>query len=127
MTMIEDVKFGRINGNFQRKLKADLSSIRESNKIFVNADKTRNMYEMEASQYEKLLKENITQTHKYAPDAAYDDNNWEARKIAEKLNLAERMETMARNDAYITLKDHKEIFATKLTSFIATLLQCALP
>ena len=102
MTMIEDVKFGR--DDFQRKLKADLSSIKESNKI----------YELGASQYEKLLNAKTTKTYKHAPDAAYDDINWEARKIAENLNLAERMETMARKDAYITRKDHKENFATKL-------------
>ena len=50
MTMIEDVKFGRVNDNFQRKPKADLSSIKESNKIFVTADKTRNMYDLGKSQ-----------------------------------------------------------------------------
>ena len=82
-----------VNDNFQRKLKADLSGMKESNKIFVTADKTRKMYELGTSQYEKLLNGNITKTYKHAPDAVYDDINWEAGKVAENLNLAERMET----------------------------------
>ena len=36
--------------------------------------------------------------------------NLEAKNIAKKLDLAERVECLAKNPAFITLKDHKEGF-----------------
>ena len=36
--------------------------LKKSNKIFVFANKSRNIYELGQEEYEKLLKENITKT-----------------------------------------------------------------
>ena len=38
----------------------------------------------------------------------------EAKHIAKKLELSDRIEHLARNPAFITLKDHKENFNSKL-------------
>ena len=38
----------------------------------------------------------------------------EAKHIAKKLELSERIEHLVRNPAFITLKDHKENFNSKL-------------
>ena len=40
--------------------------------------------------------------------------NLEAKNIAKKLDLAERVECLAKNPAFITLKDHKESFQGSL-------------
>ena len=46
---------------FQEKLKHDITEIRNSNKVIVPADKTRNLYKMEKEDYNKFLSENIEQ------------------------------------------------------------------
>ena len=62
--MIKNVEFRQISNNFQGKLKNDIEHIKESNKIFVFADKSRNIYEVEQEEYKKLLKENISKSYK---------------------------------------------------------------
>ena len=41
--------------------------------VFVLADKTRNLYEMDKAQYKKLLREDITRHYQSASEEAYDD------------------------------------------------------
>ena len=62
--MISKVQFRRVNNDFQKRLRNDIRSIHSSKKVFVFADKTRNIYEMEKSHYEKLLTDNITKSYK---------------------------------------------------------------
>ena len=65
---------------------------------------------MEKSNYEKLLTDNITKTYKQSNNNVYNSINLEAKHIAKKLEIADRVECMAEKPAYITLKDHKENF-----------------
>ena len=45
--IISSVQFRRVKNDFQNRRKNDIRSIQSSNKVFVFADKTRNIYEME--------------------------------------------------------------------------------
>ena len=45
---------------FQRELKRSIKSINESEKIFLLADKTTNVYKIDAEKYQKLLLDNVT-------------------------------------------------------------------
>ena len=65
---------------------------------------------MEKAHYEKLLTDNITKTYKQSNNNVYNSINLEAKHIAKKLEIADRIECMARKPAYITIKDHKENF-----------------
>ena len=40
--------------------------------------------------------------------------NLEAKNISKKLNIEDRVECIAKTEAFITLKDHKENFQNKL-------------
>ena len=62
--MIKGVEFRQISHSFQGKLKNDIEHIKKSKKIFVFANKSRNIYEVEQEEYKKLLKESITKTYK---------------------------------------------------------------
>ena len=57
-------------------------------------------------QYDKLLRDNTTKSYKPAPDRT-DHDIVEARDIA-ALPGSSRMNCMAKKDAFMTLKDHKE-------------------
>ena len=63
---------------------------------------------MEKTHYEKLLTDNITKTYKQSNNNVYNSINLEAKHIAKKLEIADRVECMARKPGYITIKDHKE-------------------
>ena len=112
--LIESVTFRRTHDRFQKGLSKDIAYIKRSQALFVPADKTRNLYELERGQYDKLLWEDITKHYRTTDREAYRDINVEAQAIASRLGLASRMDTMAKREAFITLKDHKENFRSSL-------------
>ena len=115
LDMIRNIKFDdNYTDQFQKKLKTDISKIRNSNDVYIFADKTTNIYKMPPEQYNKLLKENVTQTYKKAPIKLEKSINSEAKSIASKYGIEKRAECLANNEAFITLKDHKPNFNTKL-------------
>ena len=64
MLMTKNVEFRNINNTFQEKLRNDVKELRESDKVFVSADKSLNIYKIEKDEYKKLLFENVTKTYK---------------------------------------------------------------
>jgi len=112
--LIESVSFRRVTDPFQNQMKEDIHRIRQSDKMLVEADKTRNIYSVDKEQYQKIIDNNVTSKYKIAPAETYDVINEEAKKIASTLGIADRVETMARKPAYVTLKDHKTNFKDKL-------------
>ena len=108
--MIKNILFNRGKNDFQKKLDKDIKNIKSSKNLFIFADKTRNIYEVNKETYNKLLTENITKTYKKASSEAYENINNEAKKIATKLKIDDRAECLAKKNSFITLKDHKENF-----------------
>ena len=95
---------------FQKELASSVKEINKSDKIFLLADKTTNIYKVSPEQYNKLLTENITKDYKSSTEGAVHACNQQASKIAHTLKLERRIEAQSENSAYITLKDHKEDF-----------------
>ena len=108
--LVNLIKFRANMNSFQKQLNKNIRTIRESKSLLVFADKTSNIYEMPLEEHNKLLKENITKTYKHAPPKLEASINFEAKHIASKLALSDRIERLAKTPAFITLKDHKENF-----------------
>lgn len=114
LDIIKNVKFRKYNNQIQEKMKQDLKEINcQTNHIMVKADKTRNIYKLNKDKYNKLLQENITNEYKKENNTQVHQVNLEAKNIACKLEIADRMEIISEKQAYITLKDHKENFTTR--------------
>ena len=113
LEMIENLRFRKVSNQFQDKLKGDITNIKNSTKLLIPADKTRNLYEMDQSLCDKLLQENITKSYETTTRKTVDGINTEAQAIAADLEIADRMEPMAMKQAFITLKDHKDNFEDK--------------
>ena len=110
LNLIQKVSFKNTTNVLQNQLREELSKIRNSSKVYISADKTRNIYDMEKQTYDKLLLENITKTYKKPTQDLYSTINNDAKAIASNLNISDRTECMAKSDAFITIKDHKEDF-----------------
>ena len=92
------------------KLANDVNTIRKSDKVYVSADKTSNMYKVSKDKYNTLMRENVT-THYEKTNRSTEINiNWEAREITTDLEISDRVEPIANKNAYITIKDHKDNF-----------------
>ena len=114
LRLVESIKFRRVSDSFQDTLKKDIDELRKSAEVIVRADKTKNLYKVPAEQYEKLLQDNVTKHYKTAPARLYNDINAEAQRIARRLEVADRMDILAKSEAFLTFKDHKANFATQL-------------
>lgn len=115
INIIKNIEYKDVKCQFQQDLKKDISSIKNEDRLFVKADKSVNFYKLDATEYNRLLNDNITKTYKKADKKKLNVINDEARSVTRKLNIDDRVELIATNDAFITLKDHKENFANKPT------------
>ena len=113
--MIKNIEFRHVRDDFQDQLQEDIKKINNSTKAFIPADKTANYYEIDKATHNKLLADNITTTYKKANDNTIININNEAKNIAANLNIDDRTECMAKRQAFITLKDHKDNFQNKPT------------
>ena len=115
LDMVHNVKFRNVNNKFQNKLNKDISKINNSIKAFIPADKTSNFYTLDKTQHDKLLRDGITTTCKKASADATDTIDSQAKSIAKEPDIDNRTERMAKQQAFITLKDHKDNFANHPT------------
>ena len=65
---------------------------------------------METESYENFLNNNITKKFKKADESVINNITKHDKKVAEELELDDRMHCTMKHDTYITLKDHKEQF-----------------
>ena len=111
LDMVHNIKFRNVNNKFQNKLNEDISKIKKSTKAFILVDKTSNFYKLDKTQHDKLLRDSITATYKKASTEAANIIDSQAESIAQELNIDDRTEQIAKQQAFITLKDHKDNFA----------------
>ena len=64
--LIANLKYSDKITPFQKRLSKDIKKINSSPNLFVKADKTNNIYEVDKKTYQKLLKDNVTSTYKIA-------------------------------------------------------------
>ena len=108
--LMSEIKIDEYRNPFQREIATAVKNINNSDKIFLLADKTTNIYKVSTNEYEKLLLENITKDYKQTAGTTLNEIDREAKKIAQSLDLADRIEQYGDAEAFITIKDHKENF-----------------
>ena len=115
INIIQNIEFKDTNCQFHQDLNNDIASVENDDRLFVKADKSTNYYKLDATEYNRLLHANVTKTYKKADKQKLSKINEETKTITEKLNISDRVESMATKEAFITLKDHKENFANRPT------------
>ena len=107
--MIKNVEFRKIDSEFLNKIKNDIEEIKSDKRLFVSADKSRNMYKIAKEDYNKLLKENITKTYKKSHQNKLNNINKATKKLVTKLEIADQIEKMQENNAYIYKRSQRDI------------------
>ena len=78
--------------------------------MLIKPDKTSNFYRMKPEKYNKLLHNNVTTTYRKIDNEVVTGIERKSKSIAENLELDDRIETTAKKEPFITLKDHKQNF-----------------
>ena len=110
--LTENIKLEHISDTFQNQLKRDVQKIKASDKIIVQADKTGNFYEYPKPDYQRIVHNSVTTSYKKCDPQIPKQINDEAKTIASKLDLEKRINTLAEQQCFVTVKDHKEDFRT---------------
>ena len=92
--MISNIGFRPIRNKFLSKLSKDIKSIKKAKELLINADKSKNIYKISKEDYQEHLRNNITKTYKKSNRNRVNDINLDAKKIAQKLEIDERVEKM---------------------------------
>ena len=111
--IIDKVSFRKINNPFLNTVTEGIKKVNSSKNMFVFADETQNIYEIPPTAYTKLLTENITKTYKTSLEDITEEMNNELNEMTGNLGIGDRINIMAKKEAFITLKDHKENFDSR--------------
>ncbi|OOZ40504.1 hypothetical protein [Solemya elarraichensis gill symbiont] len=114
LRVIENIQFREVKSKFIHRLREDVKTIKKSKHIFVPADKTNNYYTLEKEEYNNLVKDSVTSKYKLASDSDTRKIRETEKRIAEQIHLEDRIETMAQQQAFITIKDHKDNFPNRV-------------
>ena len=95
--------------------KKNLNHIKKDDHLYIPADKTNNYYIVKPADYEHLLEKSIHKNYKKTDRSAINNITKTDIHIAKKLDLADRIDTTAERESFITLKHHEENFKNKLT------------
>ena len=112
--MLRTVQFRPVRNSFQTKLREDIKTIQQTNEIIVSADKSRNKYKIPVEEYKKLVSDNITKVYKKDESNMIKETNQRAKDIAVRLDIDDRVDQFIQSDAYVTVKDHKPNFPSKI-------------
>ena len=112
--LIGNIEFRRVDDPTLQEMGEEVKRINDSSKVIVNADKTGNKYEIEPSDYKKLLHNIITQDYKLDTDNKLADINKGTQKYARALEIEDKMECHSKSKAFITIKDHKQEFPNSI-------------
>ena len=71
---------------FKKKMKSDISEIKSSPNVFIFADKTSNIYKAAPREYNKLLKDNITNLKRKRRTVQKKQLIWRRKTSQKKFN-----------------------------------------
>ena len=81
--LVNKIELRKVSSNFQSQLKENIKTIKKSKNIFVFADKTWNIYQIEKDEYKKLTTDAITSTYKKVHDKITNKVNADGKKKIE--------------------------------------------
>ena len=111
VNLMQNIQFKDVKRKFQKEMNNDIKNkIKKPSKVLIPADKTTNYYTMTPDSYDKFIKENVTKTYKKSSDSVANKLDTQSASIAKQLKLDDGIEKLAKNEAFITLKDHKLAF-----------------
>ena len=102
-----------IRSSFQRSLDNEIRDIKKEKRVFVGADKSSNYYKMSSESYNGLLEKAVHKDFKKAKEGEEERVTKDAKAVATRLEIDERVFRTELKPSKVTIKDHKEDFLNK--------------
>ena len=108
--MIRDVEFRRFSNDFQERIKEDVRTIRDTQELIIEADKTSNKYKLPVPEYKRLLDKGIHKEYKKVAPQDLRRANDSQKEVVKNYDLGLRVMATQARPARASLKDHKDHF-----------------
>ena len=102
--MVKEIKFRKMRNNIQQKMYEGMRKFKESGKIFVKSDKSGNLYKMEKEKYREMIFKEVVKNYKKAPPNLEKELNKEAKMLAHKLGIVDRVENIQYQELFYYYK-----------------------
>ena len=109
--MVNEIKFRKMRNNIQQKMCEDMRR-KESDSIFVKSDKSGNLYKIEKGKYKQMMFKEVVKCYRKTPPDLEKELNSEAKILAHRLGIVNRVEKYNTKNCSIKIKDHKSDFKT---------------
>ena len=96
--LTKNIEYKHYSNPLHQKMNKDMRDIRSSDCLFIEADKTTNLYKLTPEKYNKLLKNNITSTYAKQNRDEKSAIDAEAKVIASLLKVTPNREKKNRKD-----------------------------
>ena len=98
--LISNIMFKNHVDSFQKELRNDVKEINSSDGVLVHGDKSNNIYVVPKKSYNKMVDDSVTKTYRKAAANTKNEIDLEGSEIAERLELADRMEVFAEKEPF---------------------------
>ena len=115
-SLVADIKYKEepnIRSSLQRRLKDEIKEIRNEKRVYIGADKSSNYYKMTPETHKTLLEKAVQKDFKKAVKEEEEVITKEAKVVAMKLEVSDRVFKTEMKAAKITIKDHKQDYMNK--------------
>ena len=112
--LVKNLEYNNYSNKFLEELDNFRVDMNNSKQMLVKGDKTTNFYRIEREKYVKLLTDNISKDYKKTDNRLSTDIDRKTKAHALDLEIADRMEVLAKRKSFITIKDHKEDFPNSI-------------
>ena len=93
--LISNFQYSEHRTSFQKKISKDANNIRKSKHVFVMADKTSNVYQIDKTSYNKLMRDSVTSHYEKTTENTEHEINSKAKQITQSLQISDRVEPIA--------------------------------
>ena len=112
--IVRNIEFKKESNNFQKNMKKQILEIQNSDKVYIKADKSTNIYKLPPEQYDELKRDTVTKQYKLdKKNATIKRINNDTYECANELKISDRMGFLKQTESYLLLKDHKNDFLNK--------------
>ena len=112
VNLITNISFREVNDPFLEKVDNDVKKVLPITFLF--SPIRQQTFTKLPRITKKLLNENITKSYKISKSNIVHDINEELRDISNHLSIGNRIDRMPKQNAFVTVKDHKENFPINL-------------
>ena len=114
--LISEVETRYVSNPLQDRMRADLEAIRQlENEVIIQSDKTNNFYIMRVDEYQANRDKELMAGYRKVGSEIIEKIDSDAASLVQRINLDDRIEGIAPQPAFLTIKDHKPDFPNKLS------------